>query len=73
MEQFVETLQFGKKLRELRKEQNLTATTSAKKLGVRDTPILRWEKGIMVPNIIHLYQIAVYFGVSADYLIGLED
>ena len=73
MEQFVETLQFGKKLKELRKEQNLTATTLAEKLGVRDTTILRWEKGLMVPNIIHLYRIAVYFGVSADYLIGLED
>ena len=73
MEQFVETLQFGKKLKELRKEQNLTATNLADKLGVRDTTILRWEKGLMVPNIIHLYRIAVYFGVSADYLIGLED
>lgn len=73
MEKFVETLQFGKKLKELRKEQNLTATNLANKLGVRDTTILRWEKGLMVPNIIHLYRIAVYFGVSADYLIGLED
>lgn len=73
MDKFVETLQFGKKLKELRKEQNLTATNLANKLGVRDTTILRWEKGLMVPNIIHLYRIAVYFGVSADYLIGLED
>ena len=73
MEDYVKALQFGKKLKELRKEQNLTATNLADKLGVRDTTILRWEKGLMVPNIIHLYRIAVYFGVSADYLIGLED
>ena len=57
----------------MRKENNLTATKLAAELGVRDTTILRWEKGAMVPNIIHLYRVAVYFGVSADYLIGLED
>ena len=73
MNKFVENLQFFKRFSELRKENNLTATKLAGELGVRDTTILRWEKGIMVPNIIHLYRIAVCFGVSADYLIGLED
>ena len=73
MENFVENLKFAKRFLELRKENNLTATKLASELEVRDTTILRWEKGLMVPNIIHLYRIAVYFGVSADYLIGLVD
>ena len=72
MEKFVETLAFGKKLNELRKDKNLNATKLAAELGVRDTTILRWEKGLMFPNILHLYRIAVYFGVSADYLLGSD-
>ena len=73
MKKFVETLVFGERLKDLRVERGLASTTLAKELGVRDTTILRWEKGIMIPTIIYLYRIAVYFGVSADYLIGLED
>ncbi|MBQ7797768.1 MAG: helix-turn-helix transcriptional regulator [Clostridia bacterium] len=73
MEKFVEALVFGERLKDLRLENNLSALKLSKELGVDDATIGRWEKGIMVPNIIHLYRIAVYFGVSADYLIGLED
>lgn len=73
MAKFVETLVFGERLKDLREEQQLSAVKLSKELGVDDTTIGRWEKGLMVPNIIHLYRIAVYFGVSADYLIGLED
>ena len=73
MEKFIETLVFGEILRDLRLERSLSALKLSKELGVDDATISRWEKGLMVPNIIHLYRIAVYFGVSADYLIGLED
>lgn len=73
MEKFVETLVFGERLKDLRQERNLSALKLSRELGVDDTTIGRWEKGLMVPNIVHLYRIAVYFGVSADYLIGLED
>ena len=48
-----------------------------KKLGIilrgSHATISRRESGAMVPNIDHLKNIAVYFGVSADYLIGIED
>ncbi len=73
MEKFVETLVFAERFRELRLENNLSTIQLAKELGVGDSSISRWENGLRVPNIIHLYRIAVYFGVSADYLIGLED
>jgi len=61
------------RLKELRLENELSAKELGKILGVRDTTILRWEKGIIIPSIEHLYNIAKYFNVSADYLIGLED
>ena len=64
---------FCERLKELRLEHNLTTVQLAKELGVGDSSISRWENGLRVPSIIHLYRIATYFGVSADYLIGLED
>lgn len=64
---------FAERLKELRLEHNLTTIQLAKELGVGDSSISRWEKGLRVPSIDNLYNIAVYFGVSADYLIGLED
>ena len=66
-------LVFQERLQELRLENELSAKELGKILGVRDTTILRWEKGIILPSIEHLYNIAKYFNVSADYLIRLED
>ena len=64
---------FGEKLKELRLEQNLTIIELGEKIGVRHITISRWERDLFPPNIYHLYNIAKYFKVSADYLIGLED
>ena len=64
---------FRTRLRELRKEKKLSARELAEKLSVRDSTIIRWENGIMVPTIEKLYELAKFFGVSADYLLGLED
>ena len=64
---------FGERLKELRIENNLSTVQLAKALQVRDTTISRWENNLRVPSIDNLYSVAVYFGVSADFLIGLED
>ena len=64
---------FCERLKELREEKNITAMALAKNLGVNHSTILRWESGEIVPSIDHLYNIAVYFGVSSDFLIGLEN
>jgi len=64
---------FAKRLKELRKEKNLSHTQLAKKLDVSNAAISRWENQLRVPNIIELKKIAEFFGVSADYLIGLQD
>lgn len=64
---------FCERLKELRKENKLTAKQLGKHLNVSDATIIRWENGNMIPGIDHLYNIAVFFKVSADYLIGLED
>ena len=64
---------FCKRLKELRKENNLTTNSLGKILNVSNSTITRWENGNILPSIEHLYNIAKYFNVSADFLIGLED
>ena len=64
---------FGERLRELREEEKLSARDLADKIGVSDASIIRWENNQINPSIECLYALAVYFKVSADYLLGLED
>jgi len=64
---------FCERFKELRKEQKLSTVELGKVLNVDHSTILRWEKGERVPSIEHLYNIAKFFGVTADYLIGLSD
>ena len=64
---------FSERLKELREEKELSKQQLAKAIGVSDVAISRWENNLRVPNIINLVNIAKYFDVSADYLIGLSD
>ncbi len=45
----------------------------AKEINTTDAAISNWENGINEPKISYLKSIAIYFNVSSDYLIGLED
>ncbi len=64
---------FCERLKELRLEKNLSTIQLGKILNVENSTITRWENGLRVPSIDHLYNIAKFFGVTADFLIGLED
>lgn len=64
---------FAERLKELREEKGLSRIQLAKEIGVSDVAIGRWEKAIRTPSIEVLHDLAVFFRVSADYLIGLED
>ena len=64
---------FRERLKDLRKENNLSTTQLGKILNVSSSTISRWESGEILPSIEHLYNIAKYFKVSSDYLIGLEN
>ena len=64
---------FSKRLKELRKEFNLSQDELAKAVGLTHTAIGLWEQGKRVPNFDAVILIAKYFGVSLDYLAGLED
>lgn len=66
-------IEFSQRLRELRQEKGLSMKQLAKELGTTDAAVSNWENGINEPKISYLKSIAVYFNVTADYLIGLED
>lgn len=44
----------------------------AKKLGVTKQSVSNWENDNILPSIEMLIKIATFFGVSTDYLLGLD-
>ena len=64
---------FCEKLKELRVENKLTTTELGKALSVSHATISRWENEKMLPDIEDLYNIAIYFKVTPNYLLGFED
>lgn len=64
---------FNKRLKELRKSQNLSQKELAKALKTNNSSICDWECGRSQPDIQTLREVAKFFEVSADYLLGLED
>lgn len=63
---------FSYRLKELRKEKGLSQTQLAKATGLSHTAIVYWENEKRVPNAYAIVVLAEYFGVSTDYLLGLE-
>lgn len=63
----------NERIKELRKEQNLTQVQLAKRSGFTQGAITDWEKGKKLPSADAIIAICKAFDVSADYLLGLED
>ncbi len=64
---------FSKRLRELREDKNLSMQELAVIINVSNAAISNWENEINEPKISYLVALAKYFGVSADYLLGLKE
>ena len=56
----------------LRHEKKLTQEELADFMGVTKASVSKWEKGINTPDILLLPQLATYFDVTVDELIGYE-
>ena len=63
----------GERIKELRLEQNLSTTKLGEKIGVRGPTISRWENNKIEPTAPNICELAKFFKVSADYLLGLID
>ena len=63
----------AKRLKTLRKNQNLTQDYLGKKINISGAMIGHIERGNKAPSCFSLKNIAQYFNVSTDYLLGLTD
>lgn len=61
------------KLEELRELNDLTCKEVANILGVSDSVYSRWEKGKDIIPTKRLYQLANYYKINIDYIIGLTN
>ena len=64
---------FPTRLRELRKEKGVSQQQCSEELGISKSAIGYWETGDTLPDAKSVAQMAEYYGVSADYLLGLSD
>lgn len=64
---------FQDRLRELRRQMNLTQKKLADVLQTTNSSICDWECGRSEPDLNQLIKLAKIFDVSTDFLLGLED
>lgn len=60
----------GNKIQALRKEKSITLETLASELGVTAGAVSKWEHNNSLPDITMLCNIADYFNISTDELLG---
>lgn len=60
-------------IKDMRISQGLSQYELAEKLSVSQSAVAKWELGKTEPTASALISMAKFFGVSADYLLELED
>ena len=64
---------FGERLKALRQDKGVTQKQLAEQISCAQSAIVYWETNRQEPTISALKKLCVFFEVSADYLLGLED
>ena len=62
-----------KRIRDLREDHDKTQQEIADVLGTSQTMYARYERGANELPLRHLITLCKYYGVSADYILGLSD
>lgn len=63
----------SERIKDLRKEKNLTQTELAEQLGVKLGTVSTWERAISVPEFETLDDLCSFFDVDLGYLMGSTD
>lgn len=63
-------MEFSERLKDLRKQAELTQVDVAEKLGISQPAYASWEHGVKKPTQENLVKIAQVLNVSVDYLLG---
>ena len=64
---------FGRQLKELREKCNLTQEQVAKKLQTTKSSISSYENNINTPPLNVITKLAYLYGVTTDYLLGVDE
>lgn len=63
---------FADILKDLRQENELSILALSRKTGISHSTICRWENGQSDIKSDELVKLAQFFGVTTDFLLGLE-
>ena len=66
-------VKYVKRIRDLREDSDKTQQQIADILGTSQTMYARYERGANELPLRHLLTLCKYYGVSADYILGLSD
>lgn len=64
---------FGDRLKELRKNAKMTQEDLGERFNVAKNTISYWESNITKPDIETIVALSTFFGVSTDYLLGMNE
>ena len=63
----------NEKLRELRRKKDITQEELANRFGISPQAVSKWERGEGFPDITLLPELAQYFDITIDELMGMEE
>ena len=66
-------IDIGQALKEHRENAGLSQSELARRTGIKQVNISRWERNENFPNIIDCITLADFYGISIDYLVGYEN
>ncbi|MFQ9423057.1 MAG: helix-turn-helix domain-containing protein [Christensenellaceae bacterium] len=64
---------FGAILKELREEKNLSQLQLSRLVDISQSSIARYELNQAEPRLSDIRKLAIFFGVTADYLVGMDE
>jgi DNA-binding protein len=73
MNEMKEINKFKDRIKELRKDKNLSQEELGKEINYTQSGVAKWESGEREPSINMLIKLARYFNVPIDYLVGNID
>ena len=72
-DRFIMDTSYLKRMRDLREDRDLLQREVAEVLGTSQTMYARYERGANELPVHHLITLCRFYGVSADYFLGLSD
>lgn len=63
---------FGKNLKELREQNNMTQMELSNATGISQSKLSRWEAGINLPSLQDILKLSDYYGLSVNEIARLD-